>query len=157
MLRWVVALVVIGGVLLGVCGDRPQLVRATYGERSDQFLGSKYEYIQSAFEFDQDLYLNEPYLCINSENSCPPLDCTPCDWSKPNVCVFFFFSFSFFPFPFSFFLFPFSFFLFPFSFFLFPFSFFLFPFSFFLFPFSFPPFQFFRCSLPLMFPFFRLG
>ena len=85
------------GVIFGQ--ERPQLKTATFSERSESFLGSRYEWIESAFEFDQDLYLNEPFVCVNAEAPRPELDCIPCDWSYPGVLL------SFLPFLFPFFFF----------------------------------------------------
>ena len=62
---------------------RPKLVKGTLSEGRKNFLGGEYEWIQSAFEFDQPLYLNEPIICADLEQSCPPLDCVPCDWTTP--------------------------------------------------------------------------
>ena len=74
------------------CGQqedvRPQFVRGNYTEHHRFFLGSEYEYLQTELEFDQPLYLNEPFLCAAAELSCPPLDCIPCDWSDPKVIIF---------------------------------------------------------------------
>ena len=42
------------------------------------------------FEFDQPLYVNEPLLCPYAEEQCPsPPSCTPCDWTGPQVKLFF--------------------------------------------------------------------
>ena len=41
-------------------------------------------------DFDQPLYTNgHSYLCPESDVGCPPLDCTPCDWSGQEVPCFF--------------------------------------------------------------------
>ena len=101
----------------GEVNKGPQLVNGSYAERTDSFLGSKYEWVESSFEFDKDLFLNEPFVCVNAEQSCPELECVPCDWSTPGVCFSFFFFFLFFFFLLFGFLFLFSFFFFFFFFF----------------------------------------
>ena len=53
----------------------------------------RYEYLLTTLEFDQDLYVNEAFVCAGQEVDCTPSACVPCDWSGESVCIFFFFFF----------------------------------------------------------------
>jgi hypothetical protein len=67
---------------------RPKLVKGEYDVRDEVLISSKYEFLQTSLEFDQELFMNEPFICAGGERTCPPLDCIPCDWSLPdaNTC-----------------------------------------------------------------------
>ena len=87
----------------------PQLVDQKMWFVNQSILGVDIEVAVYQMEFDQDLYLSgESFLCAEAEDSCPPSDCTPCDWSSQEVknnFVFLLFSFSVSFIPFFFFFF----------------------------------------------------
>ena len=76
-------------------GERPKLVANRVIPLSATVASESYEYLLTTLEFDQDVYINEPFLCPGQESDCTPADCVPCDWSGEAVCLF---SFLLFPF-----------------------------------------------------------
>ena len=76
-------------------GSRPQLVDTRVIPLEATIASEQYGYLLNTFEFDQDVYVNQGFLCAGQDEECNPPPCVACDWSGPEVFFFFFFSFSF--------------------------------------------------------------
>ena len=76
-------------------GPRPQLINNRVVPLSAVVASERYEYLMTTLEFDQDIYVNEPFMCPGQEEGCVERECVPCDWTGENVSFFFFFFFLF--------------------------------------------------------------
>ena len=63
----------------------------------------KYSYLLTSLEFDDDVYVNDPFICSGQDEDCEVTNCKACDWSGESACLpidfyfyFFFFLFFFF-------------------------------------------------------------
>ena len=73
-------------------GGRPQLVNNRVVPLSATIGNNYKEYLLTTLEFDEDVYVNDPFLCAGQEEDCVMMECEPCDWSGNEVFFFFFFS-----------------------------------------------------------------
>ena len=71
-------------------GERPQLTNNRVVPLSATVANEYYEYLLTTLEFDQDIYVNDAFLCAGQELDCTPTECVPCDWSIEEVCCFLF-------------------------------------------------------------------
>ena len=80
-----------------VDGARPELVSSSVWYSNQTVLNVDFDIAVVRMEFDQPLYTNgQTFLCTSVDQSCPPVGCTPCDWSGQQVifshlCSFIFF------------------------------------------------------------------
>ena len=65
-------------------GPRPQLIKNRVAPLSGTVSSDYQEYLLTTLEFDQDVYVNDPFLCAGQEEDCTPSNCVPCDWSGEN-------------------------------------------------------------------------
>ena len=66
-------------------GDRPQLIGNRVVPAAATVASENYEYVLTSLEFDQDVYINDVFLCPGQEKDCAPMNCEPCDWSGESV------------------------------------------------------------------------
>ena len=91
---WV--LILLFPLFLGVSSSRPQLVGSRVLPLQAIVASEKYEYLLTTLEFDQDVYVNDPFVCAGQDQGCVKTGCEACDWSGEMVSLlFFFFSFFF--------------------------------------------------------------
>ena len=65
-------------------GPRPQLIGNRVVPLSNTLTSELQEYLWTTLEFDQDVYVNDAFVCPGSEDDCIPKDCDACDWSIEN-------------------------------------------------------------------------
>ena len=69
-----------------VDGARPELVSSSVWYSNQTVLNVDLDVAVVRMEFDQPLYANgQTFLCASVDQSCPPVGCTPCDWSGQQV------------------------------------------------------------------------
>ena len=69
-----------------VDGSRPELVSSSVWYSNQTVLNVDFDVAVVRMEFDQPLYTNgQTFLCPSIDQSCPPVECTPCDWSGQQV------------------------------------------------------------------------
>ena len=68
-----------------VQAERPQLLSNQLFFAERRVTSTDYEFAQTSFLFDQDLYLNEPFVCGKMEEECKPVECKLCDWTQNAV------------------------------------------------------------------------
>ena len=76
-------------LLEGQSGERPQLTNSRVLPLQGMVASERYEYLLTTLEFDQDVYVNDAFLCPGQDRDCVKSDCVPCDWSGEEVVVFF--------------------------------------------------------------------
>ena len=86
-MRFVVLLVLAMAADTIVMAERPQLLSNQLFFAERKVTSSDYEFAQASFLFDQDLYVNEPFLCGKMEEDCKPVECKLCDWTKEEVSI----------------------------------------------------------------------
>ena len=73
-----------------VDGERPKLLSSSVWYSNQTVLNVDFNVAVVRMEFDQALYTNgQTFLCPSVDQSCPPLECTACDWSGQQVIIMF--------------------------------------------------------------------
>ena len=67
-------------------GQRPQLTKNRVLPMEATVSSEKYGYLLTTLEFDQDLYVNDAFLCPGQDRDCASTDCVACDWTD-SVCI----------------------------------------------------------------------